>query len=66
MAQFNNDIPLPQTKDEQIGEIRKAINYLFDKIEKLEKLMKNINKVEKQKIISNLDKLDDKKIKKEI
>lgn len=46
MAEFNNDIHLSQTDDEQIEQMQKAINYLFDKIEKLEK---KINKQRNKK-----------------
>ena len=42
MAQFNNDIPLPQTKDEQIEQMQKVINYLSDKIDRLESKLKNM------------------------
>lgn len=44
MAQFNNDIPLtPQTKDEQIEQMQKVINYLSRKIDELENKVKEQN-----------------------
>ena len=44
MAQFNNDIPLTlQTKDEQIEQMQKIINYLSGKIDELESKIKEQN-----------------------
>lgn len=40
MAQFSNDIHLPQTKDEQIEQMQKEINYLSRKIDELESKIK--------------------------
>ena len=49
MAQFSNDIPLPQTKDEQIEQMQKVINYLSKKIDRLENKIKGAEKwVKKQ------------------
>ena len=36
MAQFSNDIHLPQTKDDQIEQMQKVINYLSSKLDRLE------------------------------
>lgn len=44
MAQFNNTLPEPLSLIEKIEEMQKVINYLSDKIDKLE------NKIKKQKI----------------
>lgn len=42
MAQFSNDIPLPQTKDEHIEQMQKEINYLSSKIDRLEEENKQL------------------------
>lgn len=43
MAQFNIDIPYPLTKDDQIEQMQKVINYLSSKIDELESKIKEQN-----------------------
>lgn len=41
MATFNNDINItPKTTEERINEMQKVINYLADKLDKLEEQIK--------------------------